>query len=401
MCNPNESGPGRIDLAGRAQFARRQPVAGNGRINTQNGTFPPTESVREMPGRRCCTEGPLPNTVRQPSNRAAKRRTAAWMRPPASDRPLDSDRSVRQVADGTAGDVVGGSSVGAAAPRGAARVAGPELRPRRTYRYVGPVAGRIGLNDISPTVACGRYPAKAVVGEVITVSATRVPGGTRRRGRQCRVAPTRSARHPPTDVGQGCRAADPDGQGSILEHEVRGDRGARPAGPVDAAGRGLERPARHLAACGRGQGRGRPIRRGDGQRPGDRGVAAGEDRGAPQAAVRQCYQGRHRCTAGRLPLGARADRAGAVRRAVAGAHGRPDPRTGHRLGSGEDLGRPAARRVRLLVRVLPALQRRGDRRGSDCRSGTAPSRIRSSSWTGRSRWASTSSTCRPSIRSAR
>jgi starch synthase (maltosyl-transferring) len=34
------------------------------------------------------------------------------------------------------------------------------------------VAGRIGLNDISPSVACGRYPAKAVVGEVITVSAS-------------------------------------------------------------------------------------------------------------------------------------------------------------------------------------------------------------------------------------
>ncbi|HZM68641.1 MAG TPA: alpha-1,4-glucan--maltose-1-phosphate maltosyltransferase [Nakamurella sp.] len=34
------------------------------------------------------------------------------------------------------------------------------------------MAGRIGLNDISPSVACGRYPAKAVVGEVITVSAS-------------------------------------------------------------------------------------------------------------------------------------------------------------------------------------------------------------------------------------
>ncbi len=34
------------------------------------------------------------------------------------------------------------------------------------------MAGRIGLNDISPTVALGDYPAKAVVGETITVSAT-------------------------------------------------------------------------------------------------------------------------------------------------------------------------------------------------------------------------------------
>jgi starch synthase (maltosyl-transferring) len=34
------------------------------------------------------------------------------------------------------------------------------------------VAGRIGLTDISPTVACGRYPAKAVVGRALEVSAT-------------------------------------------------------------------------------------------------------------------------------------------------------------------------------------------------------------------------------------
>ena len=40
------------------------------------------------------------------------------------------------------------------------------------HRYVWPVAGRLGLSDLSPSVACGRYPAKAVVGEVITVSAT-------------------------------------------------------------------------------------------------------------------------------------------------------------------------------------------------------------------------------------
>ncbi len=37
---------------------------------------------------------------------------------------------------------------------------------------VGRVAGRIGLTDITPTVACGRYPAKAVVGQSITVGAT-------------------------------------------------------------------------------------------------------------------------------------------------------------------------------------------------------------------------------------
>ena len=34
------------------------------------------------------------------------------------------------------------------------------------------MAGRIGISDVAPTVACGTYSARAVVGEVLTVSAT-------------------------------------------------------------------------------------------------------------------------------------------------------------------------------------------------------------------------------------
>ena len=34
------------------------------------------------------------------------------------------------------------------------------------------VVGRIGISDVQPTVSCGRYPARAVEGEVLTVSAT-------------------------------------------------------------------------------------------------------------------------------------------------------------------------------------------------------------------------------------
>jgi starch synthase (maltosyl-transferring) len=34
------------------------------------------------------------------------------------------------------------------------------------------VAGRLGLNELAPQVACGRYPSKAVVGEQITISAS-------------------------------------------------------------------------------------------------------------------------------------------------------------------------------------------------------------------------------------
>ena len=44
--------------------------------------------------------------------------------------------------------------------------------PAPGARYVWRVAGRLGLNDLAPQVACGRYPSKAVVGERITISAT-------------------------------------------------------------------------------------------------------------------------------------------------------------------------------------------------------------------------------------
>jgi starch synthase (maltosyl-transferring) len=34
------------------------------------------------------------------------------------------------------------------------------------------VAGRIGIDDVAPVMSGGRYPAKAVVGEVVPVRAT-------------------------------------------------------------------------------------------------------------------------------------------------------------------------------------------------------------------------------------
>src|ERR1700744_754099 len=34
------------------------------------------------------------------------------------------------------------------------------------------MTGRLGIDEVSPSVGCGRYPAKAVVGEHIPVSAT-------------------------------------------------------------------------------------------------------------------------------------------------------------------------------------------------------------------------------------
>ncbi|MDQ2723390.1 MAG: DUF3416 domain-containing protein, partial [Actinomycetota bacterium] len=34
------------------------------------------------------------------------------------------------------------------------------------------MTGRLGIDDVAPVVACGRHPAKAVVGEVIPIAAT-------------------------------------------------------------------------------------------------------------------------------------------------------------------------------------------------------------------------------------
>src|SRR4051794_20033269 len=39
-------------------------------------------------------------------------------------------------------------------------------------RYVGPMVGRIPVMDVSPVVECGRYPAKASVGDPFRVRAT-------------------------------------------------------------------------------------------------------------------------------------------------------------------------------------------------------------------------------------
>src|SRR3954469_6233504 len=46
-----------------------------------------------------------------------------------------------------------------------------DLHGRVTVRSGG-VAGRIGIDDVAPVVSGGRYPAKAVVGEVIPICAT-------------------------------------------------------------------------------------------------------------------------------------------------------------------------------------------------------------------------------------
>ena len=54
--------------------------------------------------------------------------------------------------------------------------------------------GRIPITDPSPVVSCGRWPARAVVGEVVTVVGDRLPRGPRRRRRQRGRHPARRHR---------------------------------------------------------------------------------------------------------------------------------------------------------------------------------------------------------------
>ena len=54
----------------------------------------------------------------------------------------------------------------------AQRFAVHHAAPRRAKRTGWVVVGRIGIDDVEPVVSGGRYPAKAVVGEVVPVRAT-------------------------------------------------------------------------------------------------------------------------------------------------------------------------------------------------------------------------------------
>ncbi|MDQ3154382.1 MAG: alpha-1,4-glucan--maltose-1-phosphate maltosyltransferase [Actinomycetota bacterium] len=64
------------------------------------------------------------------------------------------------------------------------------------------MSGRLGIDDVSPVVACGRYPSKAVVGEHVPVSAT-----VWREGHDA-VAATIVWRGPGEQLGRGLRMTD-------------------------------------------------------------------------------------------------------------------------------------------------------------------------------------------------
>ncbi len=178
----------------------------------------------------------------------------------------------------------------------------------------------------------------------------RVPGGPRRRRRRRRRArPRREEAAVPADGARdaghrpvACRAAPP---GRPLRR-----------GRLDVHRRGLGRPAGHLVARRAAEGRGRRRRR---RHARGGGAAVRARRQGPAQGARQEGQGAGREPARRAarrqprPAGAAARR---DRGRPQGAAARlPGPRVRHGLRAAPDLGRPPARALRRLVRVLPAL----------------------------------------------
>ena len=133
-------------------------------------------------------------------------------------------------------------------------------------------------------------------------------------------------------------------------------------GLLDLPRRGVERPAGHLAARGRGEDRGRTGRRGAGQRPrGGRPAARPRRRRGRRGAPRRRRPRRPPSLRDTIPGADRPGRAGAGRRPAAGTcTSTPCASWSPRRPRLRGVGRPAAGSLRLLVRVLPAL--RGPRR---------------------------------------
>ncbi|SKU06409.1 putative glucanase GlgE [Mycobacteroides abscessus subsp. abscessus] len=103
------------------------------------------------------------------------------------------------------------------------------------------VTGRIGIDDVAPVIAGGRYPAKAVVGEVVPVAAT-----VWREGHDA-VAATLVVRclgpsYPQLAEGPLRRISAPRDR----------DKNAARVKPVHAAGRGARPVSRELRAGPRG-----------------------------------------------------------------------------------------------------------------------------------------------------
>ena len=255
------------------------------------------------------------------------------------------------------------------------------------------MTGRLGIDDVTPNVGDGHHPSKAVVGEVVPVGAT-----VWREGHDAVAATVVWKRSAATG-----RAARPDGAATrddvdrftatVVPDEPR---------PVDLPGRRVERSVGDLAARRRGEARGRAGRRTSWPTT-SRSAPGCCERVAPRGptAARQtatCWSPR------RTRCATRAAAAGAVAPALVRRrpddHGRaPGPRAGHprrdRTRSGSTARARCSAPGTSSSRAPPAAcDETGKPRARHVRHGH-----RASS-TGSPRWASTSSTCRRSTRSA-
>ena len=170
-------------------------------------------------------------------------------------------------------------------------------------------------------------------------------------------------------------------------------------GPLDLRGRGVERPGRHLAPRRDHQDRGRRRRRADarGGRPGAR---AGGRASRPASGRRALLDAATalRDTSRPVPGPARRGRRPRGARRRCAEQPLRDFVTSQRPDAA--VGRPRAGALRQLVRVLPAVRGRRDGQRTAC-CAPAPSGPPRSGCPRSRRWASTSSTCRRSTRSAR
>ena len=269
---------------------------------------------------------------------------------------------------------------------------GHEVLLGRHLDSVGAMNGRpdlrLGITDVAPVVSCGSFSARAVVGEHLPVTATVFrEGHDAVAANVCGPTPdgndgafTRMAKLPP-EPDRWLATLVPDREGRwAFRVEAWSDPLATWRHAVEVkveAGQGADELANDLE---------------DGARLLDRVAADAE----PDSA-RPRRRGRRRAT--RSEPGADGPhRAGAGGGSAAVPARAPGARTGHPLPPLRGVGRPAPRALRLLVRVLPPLRgaRRGGQRRRTGRSPPRPTGCRLSPT-----WASTSSTCRRSTRSAR
>ena len=272
-------------------------------------------------------------------------------------------------------------------------MAGADVLARADLDSVAAMTGRadlrLGITDVAPVVSCGSFSARAVVGEHVPITAT-----VFREGHDAVAA----------NVVWSAPGDDGAPRSSGWRSSPRSPTAGWPRSCPTARGRwtlprrGVERPAGHLAPRRRGEGRGRSGRRGPRQRPrGGRAAARpGRRRGrrrAPRTSVTAAAAALRDTS---LELTARiapafaALAAGLPARAPGARAGHPLPRATRSGSTGRGPSTVPGTSSSRAPRAPSSAAGPRTARSPPRRSGCPPSPT----------WASTSSTCRRSTRSA-